>query len=239
MPSPVLNYNYFARLTLSISDALHTLKDMVIVPKPDASAKGAANGTEASTTPMPAAPSADAAGSASLSVDSGSSLDTQALEAHIVQMIQSNSAFAPVAAFLKMADNLKSAVPDDAQRFKAAQLATNTTSEVLLAAINSYAAILADESTNFEKTFVATAQANVAGLTEQERTLGEQIKSLASQLAQLTSQKEDLGKQARAGTADIAKAKIDFDTVSGTIDGHYRELAQKLQQHLGGAANGQ
>jgi hypothetical protein len=226
-------------LTLSISDAFHTLKNMVIVPEQEAPGKSTTSGAEAPAAPMPAASPAAAVVNGSPSVDAGSTLDTQALEDHMEQAIQSNPAFAPVAAFLKMADNLKAAVPDDAQRYKAAQLATGTTSEVLIAAINSYAAILAGESATFERTYVATAQANVASLSDQERTLGEQIKSLGAQLAQLTSQKEDLAKQARAGTADIAKAKIDFDTVSGTIDGRYRELAQKLQQHLGGAANGQ
>ena len=224
---------------MSLSSALKSIKDLVVVPDAETPATGAPSTADAVRVQAPAAPASDSPSGPSLPVDAGSALDTQALETHIEQLIQSSPAFAPVAAFLKMADNLKAAVPDDAQRFKAAQLATGTSSEALLAAINSYSGVLAGEKDNFDQTFVAAAQANVASLSEQERTIGEQIKSLGSQLAQLTSEKEDLAKQARAGTADIAKAKIDFDTVAGAIDGRYRDLSQKLQQHLGGAANGQ
>lgn len=225
---------------MSISDALNTLKNMIVVPtEPEATRKHAPASPEAKATAPSAGPSATASGSASASMDAGSTIDIKALEDHIEQVIQSNPGFAPVAAFLKMAENLKSAVPDDAQRFKAAQLATNTTSDALLGAIQSYASVLSNESTNFERTFVATAQANVAGLGEQEKDVGDQIESLAAQISQLTVRKEDLAKQVRNGTADIAKAKIDFNTVATMIDGRYRALAQKLQQHLLGAANGQ
>jgi hypothetical protein len=58
--------------------------------------------------------------------------DVAAMEARIDRGIKSNPAFAPFGAFLVLADNIKVAVPDEAQRFKAAQAATSTPVKILL-----------------------------------------------------------------------------------------------------------
>jgi hypothetical protein len=166
-------------------------------------------------------------------------LDVPAVEEHVDHQIQSNPAFAPVVAFLKMAESMKNVIGDEKQRFQAAQAATSTPTDALLTAVKSYSSVLQREAANFEQTFVAQAQSEIQTLSEQEKQLGEQIGELQAQLSKLSAHKEELGAQSIARVGDLAKARIDFGSVSSTLNKRYSDLAAKLQQHLGGAANGQ
>jgi len=189
--------------------------------------------------PPPHASVSEAPQAAAVIEQSGTGLDVPAVEDHIDQQIQSNQAFAPVAAFLKMAESMKSVIGDEKQRFQAAQAATNTPTDALLGAVKSYASVLEHETTAFEQTFVAQAEGEIRALGDQEKQLSQQISDLQAKLSNLNARKEEIGAQSIAKAGDLAKAKIDFGSVSSTLNKRYTDLAAKLQQHLGGAAHGQ
>lgn len=198
-----------------------------------------AKGTVPASDPPPHAPVPEAQQAAVPIEHTGTGLDVPAVEEHIDHQIQSSTAFAPVVAFLKMAESMKNVIGDEKQRFQAAQAATSTPTDALLTAVKSYSSVLQREAANFEQTFVAQAESEIHALSDQEKQLGEQIGDLQAQLSRLSARKEELGAQSIAKAADLAKARIDFGSVSSTLNKRYSDLTAKLQQHLGGAANGQ
>lgn len=198
----------------------------------------ATGGAPASDSPPHAAVS-EAPQAATAIEHTGTGLDVSAVEEHIDHQIQGNQAFAPVAAFLKMAESMKNVIGDEKQRFQAAQAATSTPTDTLLSAVRSYSSVLEHETSTFEQTFVAEAEKEIHALSDQEKQLSQQISDLQAKLSNLSVRKEEVGAQSIAKAGDLAKARIDFGSVSSTLTKRYADLAAKLQQHLGGAANGQ
>ncbi|MGF6875644.1 hypothetical protein [Paraburkholderia sp. MM5477-R1] len=170
--------------------------------------------------------------------DGAIGFDLSAMEARIDQGIRSNPAFAQFGAFLALADNIKLAVPDEAQRFKAAQAATGTQVEVLLSAANSYADVLQNESKAFEQRFVSAAQSEIEALGRKEKDLSDLIAEFAAQIAQFSAQKDEVARLALEKTGELSKAKIDFETMTARLKRQYRQLAQKTHQYLQPAPDG-
>lgn len=164
--------------------------------------------------------------------------DLAAMEARIDQGIRGNPAFVQFGALLALADNITVAVPDEAQRFKAAQAATGTQVEVLLLAANSYADVLLNESQTFEQRFVSAAQSEIEALGRKEKDLSDRITELAAQIAQLSAQKDEVARLALEKNGELSKAKIAFETVTARLERRYRQLAQKTHQYLRPTSHG-
>lgn len=216
---------------MSFKSVLGALKDFAIEPEKSETASRPAAQDPVSAA-MPAGLPTDISAAAPVAV-SGSGLDVDKAVADLDAMIQASPAFAPFASFLRMAKNMEKAVPDDAQRFSAVQLATESKLDDLLAAVNSHAQVLADAKSGFEAGFVASTEQSLAQLSQQEGDLDTQIAALATQIAQLNAQKDGITKQIRTGKADLNKQRIDFATVIDTLSARYQSWATKLQAHLG------
>jgi hypothetical protein len=165
-------------------------------------------------------------------------LDVATITESINGAIASSPDFAPAASFLQIVASLQTVVTDEGMRFnaaKASQAATNpsVTTQTILDAVKSYAGVLANEAGKFEGSFVAASEAELTGLSGQADTLQSQISDLAQQLTQLNEQRAEIIASVTKKTADLAKAKIDFNSVTTTLTTRYEELAQKVKQHLG------
>ncbi|AQH05840.1 hypothetical protein A9R05_43330 (plasmid) [Burkholderia sp. KK1] len=217
---------------------LEGLKKLVFVQQPGADnaaahpkAPAAAQVASAVTGTAPAgevavtAPAGEAAGSPVINV--------KGLEEHLEQAIHASPAFAPFAAFSKNAESMAVAIPDEAQRFKAAQAVAGIAPADLIAAVNSVSDVLSKEATDFEQSYVVAGQAEVTSLNQEIEQVTGQIGDLAKQLAVLNEKKASLAARVTTKTSDIAKAKIDFTAVSSTVAARYQEIAQKLKQYLG------
>jgi len=162
-----------------------------------------------------------------------SGLDVSLLEKRLDGLIRADAGFAPCAAFLDMRENMRSAFVNEADQFRAALVGTKTAVEVLLESANASSTVLAQEADNFERTFVAEGEAAIHSLTTQSEEVNEQITALTQQVAALNEKRSGLVADASAKTANLAKAKIDFASVSTMLASRYQELAQKMKQHLG------
>jgi hypothetical protein len=164
--------------------------------------------------------------------------DVAAIEARIDLAIKRNPAFAPFGTFLELADNIKAAVPDEAQRFKAAQAATNTPMEMLLSAVSSYVDVLQDEATTFERSIVSAAQSEIEALGNREKDLGDHVAELTAQLADVSAQKAEIVRLALGKAHELNEAKTAFETVTATLERRYHDLARKTQLYLRRTPNG-
>jgi ElaB/YqjD/DUF883 family membrane-anchored ribosome-binding protein len=166
------------------------------------------------------------------STDNPANYDVAAIEARIDLAIKRNVEFAPFGKFLELADNIKTAVPDEAQRFKAAQAATNMQTEVLLAAVSSYVDILQVEAARFERNIVSVVQSEIEALGNEEKELGDQIAELTAQLADVSAQKAQIARSVLGKARELNEAKTAFEAVAGSLERRYHELAQKTQLYL-------
>lgn len=218
---------------MSLLGKFKDLKDLIIVD--ESASKSNAPAPEVATAAQSTSPSAVNVGASTpfSASQANSPLDVSDLEKQIDAQIQRNPTFTPFATFSRMTENMKAKVPDEAQRYQAVQAATETTLDSLLSAVNSHTGVLAAEAENFEKTFVAGAEAEIQSLTDQEKALGDQIASLSSQLSALSAQRDDLANQVSSRSAGLAKAKIDFETVRANLSRRYQVAAKKLADYLG------
>jgi uncharacterized protein YukE len=207
---------------------------------------------KADATPAPAAPAPTQAapvvvqpfqfgapaGATPVAATGESVLDVPTITESINAAIAGSAEFAPAASFLQIVTSLQIIVPDEGMRFNAAkqsQAATNpsVTPQTILDAVKSYAGVLANEASKFEGSFVAASEAELTDLSGQADALQNQITDLAAQLTQLTEQRTAIIASVTKKTADLAKAKIDFNSVTTTLTTNYEGLAQKVKQHLG------
>jgi len=172
------------------------------------------------------------------SVSGDAVLDLEKIQSTINSSITGSNEFAQAASFLNTVDSLKNVpgLSDEGTRYKAA-LATTATQGVtlasLLTAVKSYSAVLTNATTDFEQSVVVAANDEVNRMNAQAEALQEQIQTLATQLGQLNAQRSELVAAASKKAADIAKAGIDFNSITKTIDTQYQEITRKLQQYLG------
>lgn len=165
-----------------------------------------------------------------------SPLDVNAVEEHMNQVIRDNPEFAPVSAFLTVADSMKNVIADEGTRFKAAAAASGVDSSVLVTAARSFSPVLAAECQKFEDVYVKNCEDKLAGLNNEATQLQSRIDELTAQLGQLSEQKTAIGQQIRDADVGLAKAKIDFKSVVSTVDKRYMELVSKITQHVGAGA---
>jgi hypothetical protein len=164
-------------------------------------------------------------------------MDGSDLEKELDAQIQCDPAFAPFATFFRMSENMKSKVPNEAQRYQAVQAATETSLESLLAAVNTHSSVIKSEAANFRSSVVKAGETSIAALSQQEKQLEQQIAGLSAQLAKLTAQKDDLSRQLVTRKSSLDKLQIDFDAASETLRHRYGDYAKKLNDYLGGTAN--
>ena len=168
-----------------------------------------------------------------VTADTPSVLDTAVVEAGIEAQIQANPAHAMFITFNKSVQSLEKVIPDEATRFKAAQATTSLITADLVAAVESAKQVIANETANFEATFVAQSQAAITAVENEKTSVEAQIQTLTEQLGQLSDHKNNLAKDSVSKTAELAKAKIDFTSVVGLVDKRYSEISRKLTQFLG------
>jgi peptidoglycan hydrolase CwlO-like protein len=188
--------------------------------------------TKQTPPPMPAIQPALGAVAVQAPVQVESAIDTAVVEKQINDMIAAQPDFAQFATFQKAVESLNGVIPDEGTKFQAAAKMQSLTQAALVASVSSFKAVLDSAQADFDTNFVGQAEANIQGLNDQSASIVNQIAELTKQLGELSDKKSELTKQVTAATATLAKAKIDFASVSQTITGRYSEYALKLQQYV-------
>ena len=162
-----------------------------------------------------------------------STLDVAAIKDAIHDRIAHSDQFAPVLQFLTTAETMKDFLPDEGLRFKAAEKALKLDGASLLDSAKTFTGMLEGEKTNFENQFCASEQSAIESMTAQATDLDTKINDMVAQLTELNAQKQTLQANITTKTADLAKARIDFNSVITTIGSEYTDIAGKIQKHLG------
>lgn len=208
---------------------LTKLRDMVFVPD--------ANETPAPQAAQPAAQAPPVAQSTAINhVDlatTESVLDVAGLMNIIQGVINDEPQYAKFAKFQAASAALEKVILVEGTRMQAAQATTGLTREELLNSLNAHANILASEAQNFTDTYVAASEAQVQGLNADADDLAAEIQVLTTRLAELSTKREERIAEATAKSTEIAKAKIDFESVTRTIANRHGDISTKLQQYLG------
>ncbi len=126
---------------------LWKIKDLVIVDESENKEESRANDVGESNSSNGAPPFQGGAPTAAGS--DAKADDSTDLEKQIDAQIQNDALFAPFRAFIRMSENMKAKVPDEAQRYQAMQAATEVSPDALLKALNAHAIVLKRESVNF------------------------------------------------------------------------------------------
>jgi hypothetical protein len=162
-----------------------------------------------------------------------SAIDTAQVEAQIEELIKGQPDFVQFSTFQKSVESLASVTGlDEATRYQAAAATSGLTQAALVTSVSSFKAVLDAAQADFDTNFVGQAEANIQSLNDQSAAVVAQIGELTKQLGELSEKKTDLTKQVTAAGATLAKAKIDFASVSQTITNRYSEIALKLQQYV-------
>lgn len=180
-------------------------------------------------------PLAAASSDTSPLVVDGATLDVKGIEEGIEALIRESAEFAPAAAFFQADKNLTTVISDEATRFRGAAATTGTKIEILTSAVSSYKNVLVGEGQKFESTYVAGAQAEIEATKASADAIEQKLVDLTKQMGDLSAQRAELARQITTKTANLGKAKIDFQSVVNTVDAHYADLLKKLAQHLGAA----
>jgi hypothetical protein len=159
-------------------------------------------------------------------------LDVAQVSAAIEALIVSNPAFADVITFQSKADALAAVITDEATRFKAASATSGMTKEQVILSVASAQQVLVDEAANFESSFVSANEANIQMLNNNSLALTQEIDNLTTHLSELSEQKNAVQKESVSKVAELAKAKIDFVSVTQSLNNKYTQLAGKFQQYL-------
>lgn len=159
-------------------------------------------------------------------------LDTGTIEATITGIIQQDPSFAKYNKFVEAATALEKVIQVEGTRLQAAQATTGLTRDELMESIASHQAVLANEQANFTGSFVAAAEASIQSLNDQGAAISTEIQELTVRLNELSNQREALTRESLTKTSELAKAKIDFDSVIASIARRYNEASSKLQQYL-------
>jgi phage host-nuclease inhibitor protein Gam len=202
--------------------------------KKPAEQKGQSQKGSAQTTALPTGITPQVSAAVPVAASGTSTLDVAKIEEAINGNILSNEGFAPASKFLATADSLESVLKDEGLRFKAAAKTPGQAEPAtLIDSINTFHGVLDTEKANFETQFCGSEQASIDQLSAQASNLDAQINDLAQQMATLNTQKQELQTNITTKTADLAKARIDFNSVATTIEARYTEIAAKIQKHLG------
>lgn len=159
-------------------------------------------------------------------------LDTTTILASIIGIIEQEPGFANYARFAATSTALEKVILIEGTRLQASQATTGLTRDQLLESLATYQGVLTNETANFQAHFINSAEQSIQALNEQSTALADQIQQLTGQLAEVSNQKEALISDALTKSSELAKAKIDFNSVVQTITNRYADVATKLQQYL-------
>lgn len=165
--------------------------------------------------------------------DVPSVLDTVAVEAQIIQIVESNPAFLAFKTLSDAADKMLSILPDEKTRFKAASATTALTLAEVQPSLESWKGIVDAEGVNFNESYVLHAESNIAMVNTQIGEAEQKLDQLTKELGELSEQKNKLMQEKVQREAELAKAKIDFNSVIQTVTNRYTSIATKLAQYLG------
>jgi hypothetical protein len=161
-------------------------------------------------------------------------LDVPGITADIETAIQSSGEFAWYNKFAEQMESLKAIKGmDEPTRYQAAAATLRVSGADLLASVMSYEAVLKSSSDRFEAEFVASAKAEIAGLTEKIKAAEARIEELTQQLGAASQDKASLVTTSQERVVDLGKADVDFKGIVSTLTTKYRGLAAKVQQYLG------
>lgn len=160
-------------------------------------------------------------------------LDVVSLEQTIDGNIQAAPEFAPFLKFQETATSLEVALKDEATRFASAAAVTKIDKATLIAAVDSHKQVLVNEAANFEAQFVSNSAAAIQSTQLAAESVAQEITELTAKLGELSGKKIELEKSAVDQTGVLAKAKIDFATVTANLEKRYGTIAGKLQQYVG------
>lgn len=160
-------------------------------------------------------------------------LDTAVVEAQIVQIVESNPAFLAFKTLSDAADKMLSILPDEKTRFKAASATTTLTLAEVQPSLDSWKGIVEAEGANFNQTYVAQADSNISLVNSQIAAAEQELDQLTKTLGELSEHKNKLMQEKVQRESELAKAKIDFNSVIQTVTNRYTGMASKLAQYLG------
>lgn len=214
------------------------LKGLVLEPE--------APKAEVSPTPAPAPaplPSAVAANvaqtmGAMAAVPSGYSdvpsvLDVTHVAEQLTALIESDPGFQVYKRFQDTADTLADTITDESTRIKAAAKVSGSDVVALTGSLKTWEAVLTNEQAQFQASFVAQNEQEIQALADQAAAVETQIVELAQKLSQLSAEKQKLERDSVQRTAELGKAKIDFDSVVQTLNNRYTSVLNKLTKFLG------
>ncbi len=207
-----------------------------------------ANNTQAPTETAPAAPATSAPAmqtqvpSAALSgvpsaanatTDVPSVLDTAVVEAQIIQIVETNQAFLAYTTLSDAAAAMAGVIPQEKVRFQAASATTKLTLAEVQPSLDSWKAVVDGEKASFETSYVGSSQDNIAAVEAQIGAVDQELTELTKRLGVLSDQKNDLMHEKVQRESELAKAKIDFNSVIQTVTNRYTVMAANLVQYLG------
>jgi arsenate reductase-like glutaredoxin family protein len=163
-------------------------------------------------------------------------LDVLSVTKALDDMIRAAPEFAPFAAFETTLDSMKTVIPEEGMRFKAAQAASGSvSSKDLVDALAVHKSVLQRENDKFQQTVVHAAEEEVQAIGVEVEKLQQQADELTRQLGELSKRKDALLEESRLKTISAKKAAIDFAGIIESLEARYTNIAGLVQKHLGGS----
>lgn len=159
-------------------------------------------------------------------------LDVEGIRSAIVGVIESQPGFADFMKFSAASAALEKVIPIEGTRMQAAQATSGLTKEQLLASVNTFTAVLEGEAQNFNQSYVGAAEQNIQLVNNEVAAIDGEIQALTAKLAELSGRRQELVADGMTKSSELAKAKIDFDSITKSITARYTDAANKLQQYL-------
>jgi len=159
-------------------------------------------------------------------------LDVEGIRSAIVGVIESQPGFADFMKFSAASAALEKVIPIEGTRMQAAQATSGLTRDQLLASVGTFTAVLESEAQNFQQSYVGAAEQNIQLVNNEVTTIDGEIQALTAKLAELSTRRQELVADGMTKSAELAKAKIDFDSIVKSITARFTEASTKLQQYL-------
>jgi len=159
-------------------------------------------------------------------------LDVDGIRTAIVSVIETQPGFADFMKFAAASAALEKVIPIEGTRMQAAQATSGLTRDQLLASVNTFTGVLEGEAQNFQTSYVAAAEQNIQLVNNEVGTIDGEIQALTAKLAELSTRRQELVADGMTKSSELAKAKIDFDSIMKSITARYTDAANKIQQFL-------
>lgn len=159
-------------------------------------------------------------------------LDVEGIRSAIVGVIEQQPGFADFMKFSAASAALEKVIPIEGTRMQAAQATSGLTKEQLLASVNTFTAVLEGEAQNFNQSYVGAAEQNIQLVNGEITAIDGEIQALTAKLAELSQRRQELVADGMTKSSELAKAKIDFESITKSITARYTDAANKIQQYL-------